>query len=249
MKNEPFKPFVVQEAREADALAECRRLRDASAMAHRTPDHRAIEAAAGFRHLLLTGAQSGAPVATVAFRPVNPAAPVSEPCPLDGEFDIARLVPSGHACLEVDGPCARAGISVASVLTAVLGWLDRAEPVTTGIAVRLRLPLTGGDRYVQSLVKVLQQLRGGYRSLARPRVPLPRCDRLVADDLVLPSRLHAWLKAGAMMVSPPAWDAEAGNAVLLLWRPATAGMPTRAGVNSALFQPRQPFAQAGDLVQ
>ncbi len=249
MKREPMTDFVVQEAGDARTLAACLHLRELSAMAHRTPDHRAILPDAGFRHVLLSETATGQPAATVAFRRVNPSASVPAPCPLEGEFDITRLVPAGRICLEVDGPCTRAGVSAASVLEAVLGWLDRAQPVDTGIAIRLRLPLTGGDRYVQTLVKVLKQINGGYRSLARPRVPLPQCDRMVADDLVLPSRLHAWLKAGAMLVSLPAWDAEEGNAVLLLWRPVSAGLPTGPEPCSALFQPRQPLAQAGDLVQ
>ena len=52
-----------------------------------------------------------------------------------------------------------------------------------------------------------------------------------------------------MLVSLPAWDAEEGNAVLLLWRPASAGLPTGPEPCSALFQSRQTLAQAGDLVQ
>ncbi len=224
--------------------AACRRLRERSAMAHRIPDWQICRRDADFRHLLLREAVSGRSLATVAWRRVSHPAAESEPRALDAEFDIANLLPSGSHCLEVDGPCTLAGISAARVLQAFLGWLDERNEGACGSLVRLRLPLAGGDRYVQTLVHTLRQ--DGFRQRARPRVPLRQEEPVLVDDVVLPSRLQAWLQCGAQLVSAPAWDALEGQAVLLLWRPAP-GVTERLEPPS--FQPRQTLPQAGDFVQ
>lgn len=235
---------TVREARRPVDRAACLRLRERSAMAHRIPDWHPGLRAAGFRHLLLEDALSGQPQATVAFRRVPALAGASLPRALDEEFDIAALLPPDGYCLEVDGPCTLAGVSASRVLQRFLEWLDAPHAAAAGMLVRLRLPLAGGDRYVQTLVHALRQ--DGFRERARPRVPLRQVAPVPVDDVVLPSRLQAWLQCGARLISAPAWDALEGHAVLLLWRPAP-GAAERLEPPS--FQPRQAFPQAGDLVQ
>ncbi len=126
-----------------------------------------------------------------------------------------------------------------AAVRALLAALAAEVAAVAGVAVRLRLPLAGGDRHVQTLFRILRQDAGRYRPLAQPRVALPLREQMVIDDLVLPARLQAWFAAGAKLVSPPAWDAQVGQAILLLWR----------GSAGAFLQPGQPFAQPGDLVQ
>ncbi len=235
----------VREALRPVDRAACLRLRERSAMAHRVPDWLVSRRDPAFRHLLLQDAVSGQPLATMAWRQM--ARPAGTADSLDEEFDTSNLLPPDAGCLEVDGPCALAGVSATRVLQAFLDWLDARSGGAFGMLVRLRLPLAGGDRYVQTLVHTLRESHG-YREQARPRVPLRQVEPVPVDDVVLPSRLQAWLRHGARLVSAPAWDALEGHAVLLLWRPAPApGVP--AGTSPPSFQSRQAFPQAGDLVQ
>ena len=237
---------TVREALRPADLAACLRLRERSAMAHRVPDWQVFRRDGGFRHLLLREAVSERALSTVAWQRRSRPAGGCDPRALDEEFDLANLLPPGGHCLEVDGPCTLAGVSATRVLRVFLEWVDGRDEGGAGMLVRLRLPLSGGDRYVQTLVHILCQ--EGFEERARPRVPLRQAEPVPVDDVVLPSRLQAWLQCGARLVSTPAWDALEGHAVLLLWRPASV-VHAPGSLHSLSFQPREMLPQTGDFVQ
>lgn len=175
--------------------------------------HRRILTGVGFeQQILLVNRLNGLPVATVGLRSSQAGGKV------EGEFDLSGLLQGNTDYLELDGPVILPGHSPHEVLTQCLGLIadHYVGCMPQALVSRVSLPLGGGDKYVQSLMFYLRNSQM-CTTLARPRVPLRRSDIAIADDVILPGILRAYLRFGAAIGSEPYWDAEQGRAEILIW--------------------------------
>ena len=135
-------------------------------------------------------------------------------------FDLSGLRVDHGACMELGSPLILADHAADRIMRLLVAALRSLVAGTRceGFFTRIRLPLSGGDRFVQTLVHSLRRSRYALpEELVRPRVRLGRTDMCLRDEVVLPAVLHSYLQLGARVCSEPYWDAEEGTAEILLW--------------------------------
>lgn len=182
-----------------------------------------------FRQFLILERRSWRPVATFSLRASwHNSGVISD---IESEFDLRAVLGPAGRYLHLEGFGFLPELDVSAVLSMALrqtrklyGSLDLA-----GISGRVRLPLGGGDKYIQSLMHKLRHVHHCTRQIAA-RVALRRTEVVAPDDVILPHSLHAWLRQGACVGSEPYWDAEQGQVRLLTWLPMDQWRPVFGGL-------------------
>jgi len=132
------------------------------------------------------------------------------------EFNLSNVINSEVRFIEVGRTCIHPAYRRGVVL-AVL-WRAIADIVTKEKIDYLigcaSIPLSNGDKYISSVMKHIHQHHYAPECLrAYPLIPLRiNNDLPIADDVILPILLKAYLKQGALICGQPYWDAEFGVA-------------------------------------
>jgi hypothetical protein len=139
---------------------------------------------------------------------------------VETEFDLREMIAPGGRYLELDGPGLVSPMKMETVLAMAMSLIrTRYQSVRlAGIVSRISLPLWGGDSYVQALIHSFRNTQHGTRKVAA-RVALRPAESVPTEDVILPPVVHAWLQQGACIGNEVYWDAEQGQARILIWMP------------------------------
>jgi putative hemolysin len=139
----------------------------------------------------------------------------------ESEFDIKNILSQPGRFMEVGRTCIHPYYRRGSVL-AIL-WQGIAQVIVKNKIDYLfgcgNIPLRNGDSYVNSVIHVLTQKHLSPQTLrVRPRIPLPKNNVPITEDVVLPTLLKGYLRQGAKICGDPYWDAEfqVANVFILL---------------------------------
>lgn len=172
------------------------------------------------REFLLLEKSSWKPLATFTLQE-SWRSPAPGPA-IETEFDVQGLLGSRQRYVYLTGfgrvPQPGPGISQELLLQAALRKIRQLhEPAgLAGVAGHFSLQLGGRDKYVQSLLHNLRAA-GHCTGEAPARVALREENPETTEDVMLPDTLRAWLRQGARVGRDAYWDAEQGQARLLLW--------------------------------
>lgn len=129
------------------------------------------------------------------------------------EFDLGDLAALRRECLEIGRACVapeyRGGTTLAILWAGVLGYAMRhGYRYIIGCA---SVPARAGEN---SVAHLYNYLRGRQHAdvRVRPLAPMPMPTRLQPRDLSIPPLLLGYLRAGAQIGGPPAWDPAFGCA-------------------------------------
>lgn len=127
------------------------------------------------------------------------------------EFDISKILFQGGRFMEVGRTCIHPYHRKGSVL-AIL-WQGIARVITQNNIDFLfgcgSISLRNGDTYVNSAMHYFRQKHFSPKNLrVKPRIPLPKNNTPITDNIVLPTLLKGYLRQGAMICGEPHWDAE-----------------------------------------
>ena len=132
------------------------------------------------------------------------------------EFDIASILQAGKSYLEVGRTCIHPAYRRGAALPML--WQGIARYVVEHHIDYLfgcaSIPLANGNKYINN---VMIHLRDKHFSTpdnrVRPLIPLRlEADKPLADDVILPTLLKAYLRQGAVICGEPYWDAAFGVA-------------------------------------
>lgn len=129
------------------------------------------------------------------------------------EFDLGDFAAARRQCVEIGRACVapeyRGGTTLAMLWAGVLGYAMRhGYRYIIGCA---SVPAHVGE---SSVAHLYHYLRGRHHAdmHVRPLTPMPMPTRLQPADLSIPPLLLGYLRAGAQIGGPPAWDPAFGCA-------------------------------------
>lgn len=132
------------------------------------------------------------------------------------EFDISAILKEEKSYLEIGRTCIhpdyRRGAALPMLWQGIARFvMENGIDYLFGCA---SIALSSGDRYINS---IMTHLRNKHFSSAdrrvRPLIPLRlEADLPLADDVILPTLLKAYLRQGAVICGEPYWDAAFGVA-------------------------------------
>ena len=132
------------------------------------------------------------------------------------EFDIASILQAGKSYLEIGRTCIhplyRRGAALPMLWQGIARYVVEHEiDYLFGCA---SIPLSHGNKYINSVMLHLRDKHFSAPHLrVRPLIPLRlEADLPVADDVILPTLLKAYLRQGAVICGEPYWDAGFGVA-------------------------------------
>jgi len=131
------------------------------------------------------------------------------------EFDISSVLAMPGTFMEVGRTCIHKDYRKGAVLALLWQGIaqiiaDRGVNYLIGCA---SLPLSSGDHYLSSMMKVLRESHfSDEEHRVRPLVPLKVAGDVVPDNLIMPPLLKGYLRQGAVICGEPYWDAEFGVA-------------------------------------
>jgi putative hemolysin len=135
----------------------------------------------------------------------------------DGEFDLAPLAALRPTMAELGRSCVhrdyRNGPVIMALWTALAGFM-RSNHLETMIGCA-SMPLGGAQ--AASIWKRLRQTHLAPEALqVRPHLPLPLMEGSAAQRASPPALVQGYLRLGALVLGPPAWDPAFNTADLLM---------------------------------
>ena len=184
------------------------------------PNHDVDRYDAFCEHLLVRNAESGEVIGT--YRALTPSqARRAGPTYTETEFDLAPLAPLRPRMLELGRSCVHPKHRQGAVILALwsaLGQFMACNDLDTMIGCA-SIPLHAGS---MGAAGVWNRLRRNHMAPAdwriAPRLPLalPADDQLASMDAEPPALIRAYLRLGARVLGPPAWDPHFNSADLPL---------------------------------
>lgn len=171
-------------------------------------------------HLLVRNADSGEVVGT--YRALTPSqARLAGSTYAESEFDLARLAPLRSRMLELGRSCVhpkhRQGAVVLALWSALAQFMASNNLDTMmGCA---SVPLVPGSLLAAGIWNRIRQTHmapAPWRVTPRCALPLPPDEQLLATDGQPPALILAYLRLGARVLGPPAWDPHFNSADLPL---------------------------------
>ncbi len=131
------------------------------------------------------------------------------------EFDLSSILQNNKQYLEVGRTCIHPDYRRGAALPMLWRGIARAvvENQIDYLFGCASIPLANGDRYIQSVMNHIREKYFSPESMrVRPLIPLRMEDSPLAEEVILPTLLKAYLKQGAMICGEPYWDAAFGVA-------------------------------------
>lgn len=171
-------------------------------------------------HLLVRHAESGEVVGT--YRALTPAqARRAGSTYTETEFDLAPLEPLRPRMLELGRSCVHPEHRQGAVVLALWGALAQfmaSNDLDTMIGCA-SIPLAHGGLLAAGIwnrIRHTHMAPPAWRITPRQPLPLPRDEQLLALDGEPPGLIRAYLRLGARVLGPPAWDPHFNSADLPL---------------------------------